>query len=120
MRGPFKGKRFACILLLMVSIFGFSTAHGKEFPTKPVTLIIPVGAGGSHDLTARAVTSVAVDYLGQPVIVQLKPGGGGAIGSDFVAKAPPDGYTLLFGGTGWSTTFPAVEGRSKGPDDLEM
>ena len=118
MRGPFKGKRFACILLLMVSIFGFSTAQAKEFPTKPVTLIIPVGAGGSHDLTARAVTSVAVDYLGQPIIVQLKPGGGGAIGSDFVAKAPPDGYTLLFGGTGWSTTFPAVEGRSKGPDDL--
>ncbi len=118
MRGHLKGKRFACLFLLMVSIFGFSTIQAKEFPTKPVTLIIPVGAGGSHDLTARAVTSAAVDYLGQPVIVQLKPGGGGAIGSEFVAKAPPDGYTLLFGGTGWSTTFPAVEGRSKGPDDL--
>ncbi len=69
MRGHFKGKRFACLFLLVVSIFGFSTIHAKEFPTKPVTLIIPVGAGGSHDLTARAVTRVAVDYLGQPVIV---------------------------------------------------
>jgi len=93
-------------------------ARGDEFPTKPVTLIVPVGAGGSHDLTARAVTSVATTYLGQPVIVQLKPGGGGAIGSEIVAKSAPDGYTLLFGGPGWSTTYPAVEGRSKGPDDL--
>ena len=51
MRGHFKGKRFACLFLLMVSIFGFSTIQAKEFPTKPVTLIIPVGAGGSHDLS---------------------------------------------------------------------
>jgi tripartite-type tricarboxylate transporter receptor subunit TctC len=93
-------------------------ARADEFPTKPVTLIVPVGAGGSHDLTARAVTSVATTYLGQPIIVQLKPGGGGAIGSEMVAKAAPDGYTLLFGGPGWSTTYPAVEGRSRGPDDL--
>jgi tripartite-type tricarboxylate transporter receptor subunit TctC len=93
-------------------------AAEKDFPSKPVTLIIPVGAGGSHDVTARAVTSVAATYLGQPVIVQLKPGGGGAIGSEIVAKAAPDGYTLLFGGMGWSSTLPAVEGRSKGPDDL--
>lgn len=90
----------------------------KDFPSKPITLIIPAGAGGSHDLTARAFTSVANKYLGQPIIVELKPGGGGAIGSDMVARAKPDGYTLLFGGPNWSTTLPAVEGRSKGPDDL--
>jgi tripartite-type tricarboxylate transporter receptor subunit TctC len=84
------------------------TAGGQEFPTKPVTLIIPVGAGGSHDLTARAVTSVAINYLGQPIIIQLKPGGG-AIGSEIVAKSAPDGYTLLFGGMGWSTTYPPFE-----------
>ena len=58
------------------------------------------------------------DYLGQPIIVQIKSGGGGAIGSEAVAKAQPDGYTLLAGGPGWNTTLPAVEGRSKGPDDL--
>jgi tripartite-type tricarboxylate transporter receptor subunit TctC len=81
-------------------------------------MVIPVGAGGSHDLTARAVISVAVDYLGQPIHIQLKPGGGGAIGSEIVAKAAPEGYTLLFGGPGWSTALPAIEGRSKGPDDL--
>jgi len=96
-----------------------NTAHAQEFPTKPITLIIPAGAGGSHDMTARAVTSVANEYLGQPIIIQLKPGGGGAIGSDQVARATADGYTLLFGGPNWSTTLPAVEGRSKGPNDLD-
>ncbi len=92
--------------------------QAQEYPSKPVMLVIPFGAGGSHDLTARAVTSVAADYLGHPMLVQLKPGGGGAIASDFVSKAAPDGYTLLFGGSGPNTTLPAIEGRSKGPDDF--
>jgi tripartite-type tricarboxylate transporter receptor subunit TctC len=108
----------AGLFVFVCSAGAMAAEKGKEFPTKPVTLIIPVGAGGSHDLTARAVTSAAMNYLGQPVIVQLKPGGGGAIGSEAVAKSNPDGYTLLFGGMGWSSTLPAVEGRSKGPDDL--
>lgn len=103
---------------LMVFAFGSQFVQAQEYPTKPVTLVIPFGAGGSHDLTARAVTSVGADYLGQPVLVQLKPGGGGAIAADFVAKAAPDGYVLLFGGSGPNTTLPAIEGRSKGPDDF--
>ena len=112
-------KILVCLFLVLGALGALVPAvRGDEFPTKPLTLIVPVGAGGSHDLTARAVTSVAPTYLGQPIIVQLKPGGGGAIGSEIVAKAAPDGYTLLFGGPGWSTTYPAVEGRSKGPDDL--
>ena len=105
-------------LSMVMALSLASQVVAADFPTKPVTLVIPVGAGGSHDLTARAVTSVATEYLGQPIIIQLRPGGGGAIGSEFVAKAAPDGYTLLFGGPGWSSAFPAIEGRSKGPDDL--
>ena len=93
-------------------------AAAQEFPTKPVTLIIPVGAGGSHDLTARAMAGVIPQYLGQAMIVELRPGGGGAIGSNQVANASPDGYTLLFGGPGWSSALPAIEGRSVGPDRL--
>lgn len=104
--------------LLALSVLSLPMAQAQEFPTKPITLVVPVGAGGSHDLTARAITSAAPDYLGQPIIVQLKPGANGAIGSDFVAKAAPDGYTLLFGGPAWSTTMPAVDNKSKGPDDL--
>ena len=111
-------KVWAFIVLLAVSLLGSQFVQAQEFPTKPVALVIPFGAGGSHDLTARAVTSVAADHLGQPILVQLKPGGGGAIASDFVYKAAPDGYTLLFGGSGPNTTLPAIEGRSKGPDDF--
>ena len=108
-----------CLIFLAVLLVGAPfLAAAEEFPLKPITLINPMGAGGSHDLTARAVTSVANDYLGQPIINQIKSGGGGAIGSDFVSKAKPDGYTLLLGGPGWNSTLPAVEGRSKGPDDL--
>jgi len=112
------GKRSFVVVLLSTILFLGIAFAADDFPTKPIVLVVPMGAGGSHDLTARAVTSVAAEYLGQPIVIQLKPGGGGAIGSEFVAKAPPDGYTLLFGGPGWSTTLPAVEGRSKGPDDL--
>ena len=108
----------AYFILLTITLLGPQFVEAQEFPAKPVMLVIPFGAGGSHDLTARAVTSVAADYLGQPMLVQLKPGGGGAIASDFVSKAAPDGYTLLFGGSGPNTTLPAIEGRSKGPDDF--
>jgi len=90
----------------------------EDFPARAVTLVIPFGAGGSHDLTARALSSVAPQHLSQPLLVQLRPGGGGAIASDLVAKARPDGYILLFGAPGPNSTLPAVEGRSHGPDSL--
>ena len=108
----------AIFIGLVALALGPQIVQAQEYPTKPVTLVIPFGAGGSHDLTARTVTSVAADHLGQPMLVQLKPGGGGAIAAEFVAKAAPDGYTLLFGGSGPNTTLPAIEGRSKGPDDF--
>jgi len=111
-RGSFRG--LGAALLVLVA----SPAVAQEFPTKPVTLLIPVGAGGSHDLTARALVAVIPQYLGQPMIVELRPGGGGAIGSSQVAGAKPDGYTVLFGGPGWSSALPAIEGRSVGPDRL--
>jgi tripartite-type tricarboxylate transporter receptor subunit TctC len=105
--------------VIVISSFFFSlTLQAQEFPTKPVALLIPFGPGGASDLTARALVSAAADHLGQPIVIQLKPGGGGAIASDIVAKAAPDGYTLLMGGPGPNTTLPAIEGRSKGPDDL--
>ena len=106
------------ITILTLSLMVYQTAQGQEYPTKPATLVNPMGAGGSHDLVMRAVTSMANDYFGQPIIVQIKAGGGGAIGSEFVVRAAPDGYTLLVGGPGWNSILPAVEGRSKGPDDL--
>lgn len=90
----------------------------QEFPTKPIELVLPFGPGGSHDLTARAVASVAHQYLGQPLLVVLKPGGGGAVGSQQVIRAKPDGYTLLFGGTGPNTIFALVQKAPIGQDQF--
>jgi len=106
------------MVVLLISFVGSEVLRAAEYPSKPVTLIVPSGPGSATDILMRAVTSVAADYLGQPIIVKLVPGGGGAIGSDQVAKAPADGYTLLAGSSAWSTGLPAIEGRSKGPDDL--
>jgi tripartite-type tricarboxylate transporter receptor subunit TctC len=106
------------VLLLVVSLISTQIVLGEEYPSKPITLIVPSGPGSATDILMRAITSVAPDYLGQPMVVKLMPGGGGAIGSDAAAKASPDGYTLLAGSSAWSTGLPAIEGRSKGPDDL--
>lgn len=111
-------KRLICIIFISLSVICFQIVQAQEYPTKPVTFVMPSGPGGSHDLTARAVTSVAANYLGQPIVILNKPGAGGAVASELVANAAPDGYTLLFGGPGHSSTLPAVEGRSRGPDDL--
>lgn len=93
-------------------------ARAEEFPARPIELVIPFGPGGSHDLTARALASVAQPYLGQPLLVVLKPGGGGAVGSQHVTRAKPDGYTLLLGGTGPNTIYAIVQKAPTGPDQF--
>jgi len=86
------------ISLLGILILTALPAGGAwgEYPEKPVTIVIPFGAGGSHDLHARGVAGIFPDVLGQPVLVKLMPGGAATIGTNFVAQAPPDGYTILF------------------------
>ena len=101
-------RRFLATAALMAALAA-GPAAAQEFPAKPIELVLPFGPGGSHDLTARAVASVAQQYLGQPLLVVLKPGGGGAVGSQQVIRAKPDGYTLLFGGTGPNTIFALVQ-----------
>jgi tripartite-type tricarboxylate transporter receptor subunit TctC len=80
----------------LLCFVGFSPALADTYPSKPITLIIPLGAGGSHDLNARVFTSVIPQYLGQAVVVKLMPGAGGQTGTAAAIKAKPDGYTLLF------------------------
>lgn len=72
------------------------STHAQSFPDKPLTMIIPYGAGGSHDLTARVMTSVLPEVLGQPVVVQLMPGASGQTGNAAAAQAAADGYTLVY------------------------
>lgn len=73
-----------------------SGAVADDYPTKSITLIIPVGAGGSHDLNARVFTSIIPQFLGQPMVVKLMPGASGQTGTAAAARARADGYTLLF------------------------
>ena len=94
-------KRLSLIFLILFAAAGFLLAEGTqeesvgEYPTKPIQVIVPWGAGGRTDINARMFASVAPKYLGQPVVVVNKAGGGSVIGGKYVADADPDGYTLL-------------------------
>ncbi|MBG9386417.1 Bug family tripartite tricarboxylate transporter substrate binding protein [Caenimonas aquaedulcis] len=79
-----------------------TAAHAQSFPSRPVTLVSPFPAGSGSDLTARAVTPGLAEVLGQPVVVENRPGAGGAIGAQYVAKAKPDGYTLFLASLSFS------------------
>jgi len=113
-----RGFKASLLVALLVALSSGAVATAQEFPTKPIELAVPYAAGGSHDLTARALASVAHQYLGQPMVVVLKPGGGGAPGSQYVIRAKPDGYTLMLGGSGPNTIFALVQNAPIGPDQF--
>lgn len=98
--------RLAAAIALIAILAAPMAASADKFPTRPITLVLPVGAGGSHDLHARGITGVISDILGQPMIVKLVPGGAGMKGTGFVAKAKPDGYTILFTHNGFDQVVP--------------
>src|SRR5689334_5410460 len=72
-------------------------AGAQAFPTKPLRIVVPFSAGGPTDITARLVGPRMGELLGQPVVIDNRAGATGIIGAEMVAKAPADGYTLLFG-----------------------
>jgi tripartite-type tricarboxylate transporter receptor subunit TctC len=83
-------------IALAVAMTGGS-AMAQAWPSKPISLIVPFPAGGTTDVLARALAEKLTQSLGQTVIVESKPGAGATLGADYVAKAKPDGYTLLVG-----------------------
>lgn len=83
-------------LTVAASVIAGTAVRADEFPSKPLTLVVPYKAGGSTETMARVYAEAVEKELGQPVIVQTRPGGGGAVGATVVAKAAPDGYTMLF------------------------
>jgi tripartite-type tricarboxylate transporter receptor subunit TctC len=83
-------------------------ARAETYPSKPIRLIVPFAPGGTTDVVARSVAVKLSQRLNQPVVVDNRPGAGGSICSDFVAKSAPDGYTLLLGSSGTLAYNPSL------------
>ena len=95
--------------MITVAIAAFNIAAASDvFPNKPIKFVVPYAAGGATDTTARLVSKELTAILGQPVIVENKAGAGGNIGTDYVAKSAPDGYTMLLAYTGPMAINPSL------------
>ena len=87
---------------------GALSAQAQDFPARPIRLVVPYAAGGGTDVLARQITKVVAEQLGQPIVIDNKPGAGTTIAAAEVAKAKPDGYTLLWGDSGTYALNPHV------------
>jgi tripartite-type tricarboxylate transporter receptor subunit TctC len=99
-------RRFLPVVLVLFS----SLAAAQTWPARPVRVIVPFPPGGSTDVAARALTEKLTGALGQPAVVENRGGGGGAVGTGEVARAAPDGYTVLFAANAVSILHLAVKG----------
>ena len=108
-------KRFALMVMVLASIASFTPASAQHYPTRPIKVVVPFTAGGGSDITARMVTEQMAPKLGQPMIVENRPGASAAVGAAQVAHSAPDGYTLLVG-TAALVTNTLVSGPSENFD----
>src|SRR5918911_5292985 len=88
---PVLGAMFAAVITLL----GFSPAAAQKYPEKTVRIVTPFAPGGGTDIFGRLIAQRLSDTLGQQFIVENRPGAGSTLGTEFVARSPPDGYTLL-------------------------
>lgn len=98
----------AAVLAACISLAMLPSAVGQTYPSKPIRIVVPFTPGGSNDVLARAIGEKLSASLGQPVVVDNKPGASGNIGSDSVAKSPADGYTLLIAANNVMSMNPAL------------
>jgi tripartite-type tricarboxylate transporter receptor subunit TctC len=89
----------AVLALLMANMPGPAQAQTPAWPSRPITIIVSFGAGGTADILARMIGEELSTALGQPVVIENRPGAGGNLGASTVARAAPDGYTLLMSGS---------------------
>src|SRR5262245_99144 len=98
----------AILALALALIAGPGTTSAQDYPTRPITLVVPYAAGGGNDVMARIVGEKMSKTLGQQIVIENRPGAGGALATRQVAKAAPDGYTLVIGGTGSLAVNPTL------------
>jgi tripartite-type tricarboxylate transporter receptor subunit TctC len=102
-------KRFFVFLAATAScLFLRAPADAQDYPAKPVTIIVPAAAGSPSDFPARLASQVLPPRLGQPIVIEYRPGAAGAIGARAAASAAPDGYTLFIGNSSTLAAIPAV------------
>ena len=110
---PDRLRRSVLLAAIAGCLLGAAPAHAQTFPTKPITLIVPWPAGGSTDRHLRTLAEMAGKHLGQNVIIENKPGGGGTLGPGTMAlTAKPDGYTIAQYPMGMLRAAAHAEGRS--------
>ena len=114
---PHPTRRAALAAGLALSVIRGAAA--QDYPTRPIRIIVPFPAGGTTDILARLFAQRLTETMGQSVVVENRGGGGGSIGADVVAKAAPDGYTLLFHNLTFSTTTAALEFAGRAPHSIE-
>ncbi len=96
-------------LFAMLALVGTSAAFAQGYPNRPIKVVVPWPPGQATDIAARLVVEKLVPMLGQPIVIDNRPGAGGVIGSEAVSKAQPDGYTLLAGSSGPISISPNVQ-----------
>lgn len=107
------------ILVLLVSLISMTAAHAQDWPTRPVRIIVNIAAGGVADVVARLTAAALGESLKQPFVVENRAGGDGYIGFEAVARAEPDGYTLVFSPGAYMVISPHLVQR-KDFDPVEM
>lgn len=110
---------FTLLIAGTLSLCGFGFAQASEWPERPIQLIVPFPAGSSPDILARTIAEPLAGDLGQPVIIENRPGAGGNIGTRQATQAKPDGYTLLMTINGPMVTAPTLYKTTLGYDPLE-
>jgi len=105
----------AGLLAVAMLAAGAGVAHAQDWPARPVKVVVPYGPGGIADVFARITADRLTKVLGQPFVVESRAGAGGAIGTEYVVRSPPDGYTLYFAGGGQFSVLPLMQKLSYDP-----